>query len=81
MRLDHGRGADVEASERRLRALTAKLDGLELVEGLDALTVEVGLVAHDLCEGVRVGKEAAADLLRDGAALSTLASAPRIALI
>ena len=33
-------------------SLAAELQGLELVEGLDVLPVEVGFVAHDLCEGV-----------------------------
>ena len=49
---DGGRGADIEASERRVPALTAELEGLELVEGLNVLAVEVGFIAHDLCEGV-----------------------------
>ena len=33
-------------------ALTAVLDCFELVEGLDVLAVEMGFVAHDLCERV-----------------------------
>lgn len=49
---DRGRGADIEASERRVPALTAELDCFELVEGLDVLAVEMGFIAHDLCEGV-----------------------------
>jgi hypothetical protein len=46
-----------------MAALAAELDGFEFVEGLDVLAVEVSLVAHDLCEGVAVGDETAADLL------------------
>ncbi len=49
---DRGRGADIKASERRVPALTAELDCFELVEGLDVLPVEMGFIAHDLCEGV-----------------------------
>jgi len=63
---DGGRGADVEAGERGVSAVASDLDGLQLVEGLDILAVEVGLVAHDLGEGVGVGKETAADLPPDG---------------
>ena len=62
----HGRGADIEASKGRVASLAADLDGFELVESLDVLAVEVSLIAHDLGEGVGVGKETAADLPPDG---------------
>ena len=53
---DGGRGADIEASKRRVPALTTELDCFEFVEGLDVLAMEVGFVAHDLGEGVIGGE-------------------------
>src|SRR3989304_5699408 len=44
-------------------AVAAGLDGFEFVEGLEEEAVEVGLIAHDLGDGVVAADEAAADVV------------------